>query len=295
VTSSATPEGIHYLLGHTPHELRRLEIQGDLYRDETRRGFVAAGIEPGMSVLDIGCGTGDVSRVAASVVGESGSVLGIDRGPTAIETAAALSQAQGVRNTSFAVCEIEDVIQADDVLATGDHSHAPFDALVGRFILMHQPDPAQVLATAMKAIRPGGIVCMIESHMEVLMKGAHSFPHSPIYDEIVRWKGRVVGGAGADCHAGGRLRNIFTDAGLTDPHTTMHARLEGGPDSPYYEYIAQSVRSMLPEATRQGLGGFTEADVETMEERLRDEVLESGGVLVAWPTVVAYARVPGPA
>jgi hypothetical protein len=55
MSASEVPEGIHYLLGHTEHELRRLEIQGDLYRDETRKGFLAAGMERGMRVLDIGC------------------------------------------------------------------------------------------------------------------------------------------------------------------------------------------------------------------------------------------------
>ena len=49
---------------------------------------------------------------------------------------------------------------------------------------------------------------------------------------------------------------------------------------------------MLPEAERQGLGGFTGADADALEARLRDEVLESGGMLVAWPVVAAFCRRP---
>jgi len=273
--------GVRYLLGHTDHELRRLGIQGDLYREVTIRGFRDAGIEPGMRVLDIGCGTGDVSRVAAEIVGDSGSVVGIDRGADAIRTAREVSGEAGVTNTSFVVSELEAYNGPGD-----------FDALVGRFILMHQDDPAAALACASDNVRSGGIVCMIESYMDALLTGAHSFPHSPLYDEIVRWKGEVVGGAGADLHAGGRLRNTFIAAGLPTPTTQMHARLEGGADSPYYEYIAHSVRSMLPEAARQALGGFSESDADSLEQRLRSEVMTSDGVLVAWPVVVAHARVP---
>ena len=72
----------------------------------------------------------------------------------------------------------------------------------------------------------------------------------------MKWKAAVVRGAGADVEAGPRLRRIFLDAGLPDPTTRLEARLEGGRESPYYEYIAESVRSMLPEATRLGLEGF---------------------------------------
>ncbi len=73
-------ETSHYLLGHTDRELRRLDLQGELYREITLRAFQDAGIEPGMRVLDIGCGSGDVSITVGGIVGPSGSVLGIDRG-----------------------------------------------------------------------------------------------------------------------------------------------------------------------------------------------------------------------
>ncbi|MCH2470388.1 MAG: class I SAM-dependent methyltransferase [Gemmatimonadetes bacterium] len=279
MTSDATQDGAHYLLGHTDHELRRLDIQGDLYRDATLRAFRDAGIEPGMRVLDIGCGTGDVSRAVATVVGEAGSVLGIDRGERAVEAAREWARDQGLNNVDFAVSEIDEF-----------HSTANFDAVVGRFILMHQPDPAQVLASVVRSLRAGGVVCMIESYMDALLSGPHSFPASPLYDEIVRWKSAVVAGAGSDLHAGGRLKQLFGAAGLPQPRARLEARLEGGADSPYYEYIAHSVRSMLPEAERQGLGGFTNADADTLERRLRDEVLASRGMLVAWPVVAAFCR-----
>ena len=41
----------------------------------------------------------------------------------------------------------------------------PVDAVIGRFVLMHQPQPAAALAKAVRYLRPGGVVAMIESHM----------------------------------------------------------------------------------------------------------------------------------
>ena len=70
-----------YVLGHSARELDRLDLQGVLYRDITRRALLDGGLQSGMRVLDIGCGSGDVARIAAQIVGPCGSVLGVDRDP----------------------------------------------------------------------------------------------------------------------------------------------------------------------------------------------------------------------
>jgi ubiquinone/menaquinone biosynthesis C-methylase UbiE len=49
--------------------------------------FEAAGIRPGMLVLDLGCGAGDVAFVAAGLVGPDGHVVGVDRSPEALPRA----------------------------------------------------------------------------------------------------------------------------------------------------------------------------------------------------------------
>jgi len=279
-SDSSTPEGVHYLLGHSEHELRRLDVQGHLFRGVSERGFRAAGLAPGMRVLDLGCGTGDVSMLVAELVGPTGHVVGIDRGETAVNAATSRAAARGVANVEFRVCEIDAFHEPDG-----------FDALVGRFILMHQSDPASVLRSAARSVRSGGIVCILESYMDVLMSGPHSFPNSELYAEVVRWKGEVVGGAGADVESGGRLHPTFIEAGLAAPTTRMEAALEGGPDSAYYEYLALSLESMLPEAERQGVGGYTLDDALTIGDRLRDDMIESNGTLMVWPVVAAWSRI----
>ncbi|NNF37104.1 MAG: class I SAM-dependent methyltransferase [Gemmatimonadetes bacterium] len=279
--TGGSPEGVRYLLGHTDDELRRLDIQGELFRAPTLRAFEDAGIAPGMRVLDIGSGSGDVSLLVAELVGAGGTVVGIDRGEEAVRAARERAQARGLTQVEFRVSEVDE-FTADE----------PFDALVGRFVLMHQSRPGRALARAAAQVRPGGIVCLIESYMDALLTGAHSFPHSPLYDEIVRWKSEVVGGAGADLHAGVRLPLTFAEAGLPNPHTRLESRLEGGPDSVYYRYVGLSLASMQPEARRQGLGGLVNADPDVVADRLRAEVMESGGTLVVWPVVAAWCRTP---
>lgn len=271
----------HYLLGHSEHELARLDLQDELYRDVTVRALKEGGIAEGMRVLDLGCGTGGVSLAAGELVGPTGAVTGIDRGAEGVSVARGHAAARGMDHVTFVTGEIGEL----------DDSRG-FDGLVGRFVLMHQPDPAATLSVTLRNVRPGGSVVMIESHIDILARGAHSVPHSELYDEIVAWKASVVRGAGADIAAGPRLRRTFLDAGLPDPVVRLEARLEGGADSPYYQYLEESARSMLPEAGRLGLDAFTADDVEGLADRIRDEVVALGGVLVAWPVVTAWARKP---
>jgi ubiquinone/menaquinone biosynthesis C-methylase UbiE len=268
-----------YVLDRSHRELDRLDLQGLIYADATRRALRGAGIGTGMRILDLGCGSGDVTRLAAELVGASGSVLGIDMDAESVRAASERAQRLGVTNVAFAVGE------AALFAAPG-----AFDALIARFFLMHQPSAAQTLAGAARAVRPGGIVTMLESHMAGLPDTQHSHPHSDLYDEVLRWKCRVVAAAGADIEAGLGLYRSFLEAGLPAPALRMEAPVEGGADSLLYRYMAESVRSMLPMADAHGIGGFSPARVARLEMDLRDEVVANDGVLVCWPVVCANCR-----
>lgn len=70
-----------YVLGSAAPELRRLRTISVLYRDATLSWLERAGIGDGMSVLDVGCGPGDVTLLAARLVGPKGAVIGLDSSP----------------------------------------------------------------------------------------------------------------------------------------------------------------------------------------------------------------------
>jgi len=266
-----------YLLGHTESELRRLDLQGELYRDTTERCLRDAGIGPGDRVLDVGSGTGDVSLLCAGIVGPEGEVVGYDREATAVEAARERVRKAGLTNVGF----------DSEPLAT--RSGIPFDAVVGRFILMHQADPSQLLREATRLVRPGGVVAFVESSMVWLLQGPHSTPHSALYDRVVRWKHAVVESAGADCASGSHLERTFVKAGLAPPRQRLEAVIAGTGQPEAVRYMVDSVRSMMPQGRTAGVEP-TFGDVETLASRLLADMASSGGTITLWPTVSAWVR-----
>jgi ubiquinone/menaquinone biosynthesis C-methylase UbiE len=97
-----------YQLGSDEDELARLDLQDRALAPATRALFAAAGIRPGMRVLDLGCGAGDVAFVAAELVGTDGSVVGVDRSPQAVARARLRAGRHGLAQVRFAEGHIHD-------------------------------------------------------------------------------------------------------------------------------------------------------------------------------------------
>jgi len=85
-----------YVLDHSTHELDRLIHQARFWGELTEHVMHLAGLKPGMRVLDVGCGVGDVSFLAARLVGPEGAVMGVDRSPEATALASQRAQAAGL-------------------------------------------------------------------------------------------------------------------------------------------------------------------------------------------------------
>src|SRR6266478_887491 len=98
-----------YVLGHADVEVQRLLMQGRLYDDHTEQALRLAGLRPGMRVLDVGCGPGDVSFAAARLVGPTGTVLGVDSAAEIIEVARTRAAEQGLSWVSFEQTTIADI------------------------------------------------------------------------------------------------------------------------------------------------------------------------------------------
>ena len=267
-----------YVCGHAPRELDRLALQSRIYDGVTRRLLARAGVAAGDSVVDLGCGGGDVALLAADVVGPGGAVVGVDRSAAAV--AAATARAADRPALRFVVADL-DVWQPA----------APVDAVIGRFVLMHQADPVALLARARRWVRRGGVVAFVESDNAACRPGIHSQPHSPTYQQIVEVWQATIRAAGAHLDMGTRLADAFLAAGLSTPAVEADVYTSGDPTSPIFRFAVESLRSMVPMASAAGIPVPAATEIDGLEARLRDEVTATGGVLSAPPAYGVWARV----
>ena len=269
-----------YALGHSEDELQRLSLQARLLEPITRRMLVAAGVTSGMRVLDVGCGLGDVSFLAAELVGPTGHVIGVDRAPPVVAMAAKRASAASTANVSF--------VEGDPSELSFDHL---FDAVIGRYVLMYQPNPAETLRALTGRLKTGGLIAF----HELDWGGVRSSPSAPTYDRCCRWVIDALRCGGADPYMGTRLYDVFVQASLPPP--TMHLEAPiGGPDDPSNN-VAILLATIFPLSLGSTLEQFgiakaSEIDSEALPKRMYDELVKSRCVILGRSEVSAWSRKP---
>lgn len=108
--------------------------------------FDLASLQTGERVLDVGCGTGPTTRVAAGLVGSSGSVTGIDQSLDLLAAASAHDVPDDAAHIEW--------VHADVV--SWEPTIEAVDAVISRFGVMFFSDPRTAFSNLRRATRPGG-------------------------------------------------------------------------------------------------------------------------------------------
>jgi SAM-dependent methyltransferase len=234
-----------------------------------------------MKVLEIGCGAGDVTLLLAELVGPQGSIVGADRNPALLEVARHRVGAAGMPNVSF--------VNGDIVTLAFDDG---FDAVVGRLILVHVPDPVALVRKVSTHVRPGGLVVFQEpDHTSPVA----TEPRAPLFEQASTWWVEATRRAGLERQMGLKLFGVFVEAGLPAPQMRCERVMGGGPTWGGYDHLASLVRGLLPLIVQGGIATAEEVGIETLAQRLRDEVVSQRGVVMGLSVVSAWAhRLPIP-
>lgn len=121
------------------------------------------GVRPGYHVLDVGCGTGVVTRDLAQRVGEQGRVVGVDRSRHLIQEAVRRVKGQGLEG------RIEFRSADGAVLPFPDGS---FDLVLAATVFSHIPNGLEVLAEMARVTRSGGMVVVFDHDIDTIVVNA---------------------------------------------------------------------------------------------------------------------------
>jgi SAM-dependent methyltransferase len=262
--------GPEYVLGSDEAEIARLQTQAASIAEPTALLLKRGGIAPGMRVLDLGTGPGDVAFQLAELVGADGSVTGVDRDPAQLAVAEQRRVKAGLANVTFRQGDVRTYV--DD---------AQFDAVTCRLLLFHLPDATDVIAHHARALKPGGVFIAVDYDMD----GVRALPPVELLERLGEWLEAGFRHAHADPRVGMRLPVYFAQAGLRDVET-IGVQPYWPPDHPTAPgIVAGVVRAIAPAIVASGAATEQELGLDTLEQRL-GEPIRAAGAVWSTPTVV---------
>src|SRR6516225_3788744 len=238
-----------YVLGHTSVEQQRLIRQARALAPLTERFLRDAGISSAMRVLDIGCGMGDVTMIAAQLVGTAGHV-------TSIDTAQRRGATFGFENTSFYRADIAEYVPS-----------SPFDAIIGRLVLQFVPDPIAIIKRLYGMLRSGGILALQEPTWKLWLTYT---AHLPLRLSVTRAARDAFQAGGASTEMELQLYQSFIACGLHAPQLRVEVPLGNTPE--FRSLLPDLLAALMPNIIAKGLAIDHLGDLNTLKDRLDQEL-----------------------
>ncbi len=214
--------------------------------------FLLPYLQPGMRLIDCGCGQGSISVGLAQVVAP-GEVLGIDIEPSQVEAAAAWAAECGVSNARFQVGSAYHLPVPD----------ASYDAVFANTVLEHLRDPRRVLQEFRRTLKPGGVVGVRDPDFATLTIE----PATPLMREAWALYLRVQQYNGASSYYARHLRQLLLEAGFNRSVAFASALSRGTPEETQavFELACRPwFRAAAFVHTALGLGWATQEQLEAM-------------------------------
>jgi SAM-dependent methyltransferase len=156
--------------------------------------------QPGQRLIDVGCGSGEVTHLLAGCVGPTGSVTGIDPSETMLREARR-------RHTADAQAPLEFSVGDASQLDLGDRS---VDGAYSERVFQHLQDPATAMAELVRVTKPGGRIVVVDTDW-----GMHAIEGADpaLTDRVISaWADNAANG-----RSGRRLPVLFAAAGVPNP------------------------------------------------------------------------------
>jgi ubiquinone/menaquinone biosynthesis C-methylase UbiE len=177
--------------------------------------FIRSYLQPGMRLLDCGCGPGSITLGLAGLVAP-GKVVGVDISSAMIEQAKTAAATAGAANVRF---EVADAYALP--FAAGD-----FDVVFSHALLEHLPRPLDALAEMHRVLRPGGLVALRVPDWG----GELVYPMVEEMQRLTQVFERVAAHDGSDIRRGRQLGTLLLQSGFSDVRLSASYTSYGTPE-----------------------------------------------------------------
>lgn len=199
-----------YILNTNDQARERLIIQHHLYANNSISLVRNAGILKGMKGLEIGCGSGAMTRELADLVGPQGSLLSIDLSQEQVNYAQETTQEY--TNIVFKAWDVNYLLDLGE----------KFDFIYCRMVLHHVADAHSVILQMHRCLNPGGIIICEEPS---LFDSTFCSPHSNAYIQFTQWVRACFIQNKRDFEIAYRLEQEFSSCNMTIKHHSLYQPL----------------------------------------------------------------------
>jgi ubiquinone/menaquinone biosynthesis C-methylase UbiE len=246
--------------------------------DEDAR-FVLNFLEPGMNLLDCGCGPGSITLGLATRVAP-GEIVGIDINPKLLEQAKTAAAEEGVTNVRFEVGDVQALSLED----------SRFDIVFSHALMEHLPKPMEGLAEMKRVLKPGGLIAirLPDWGGNMLYPDANNL-HRRFLDLQVK----IFAHSGSDPYRGRRIGAMLEEQGFVNVRLTASYSSHGTPEQ--VAWMAQVVHNYLLDESRTAVilenGWATQEEIDQIKADF-NAWAEMPGALHTRAWIEAVARKP---
>ncbi|MCC6677390.1 MAG: methyltransferase domain-containing protein [Phycisphaerales bacterium] len=258
MSTAARKTGVHrartetksaeYVLGTDTDESVRLGLQHRLWSAAAHEIWETAGLQPGMTALDLGCGPGYATLDMAQIVGPRGRVIGVDESATFLKQLNDQAKARRLENVDRVLGDVQKLEEAMP------RSDASIDLAYARWVFCFLPHPEYVIRGLRRLLKPGGRLAVQDYFNYEAMTIA---PKNAAFSKVIAAVGKSWRARGGDPDIMGRLPAMLAAAGFRIEHLQARQRL-ARPGSTLWHWPESFFSNYVPRLAESGF--ITEGD-----------------------------------